>query len=260
MRMKQNNFWATLDRAREKVDGVVMKFGSQDARHRMSEALIKDLSMLGVSDIFTWQSILGFYVDILHKSKIWAAAHVINGKCSDDGFEYFRNWLITQGKDAVLKTLQDPESLADLKTCKRGFVQFEKLPYVAADAYNLKLGIKNQSYDEFIDEYSKFRPLREAVKEEIASGVVFGSDIDIDLSKGDTLLNLLPVLCKKFKWKGQSKVYIANKGSGIYVGCLNMSIQLPNNGRAISDYTEEEILKIMINDLIIEVSMDRLAV
>jgi hypothetical protein len=34
-----------------------------------------------------------------YRTVLWAAACLINGGYSDDGFEYFRGWLIVQGRD-----------------------------------------------------------------------------------------------------------------------------------------------------------------
>jgi hypothetical protein len=33
-----------------------------------------------------------------HRWDLWAAAYVINGGASDDGFEYFLGWLMAQGR------------------------------------------------------------------------------------------------------------------------------------------------------------------
>ncbi len=46
--------------------------------------------------------------------ELWGAAYVINGGCSDDGFEYFRAWLIAQGERVYNDALTDPDSLASL--------------------------------------------------------------------------------------------------------------------------------------------------
>jgi hypothetical protein len=45
---------------------------------------------------------------------LWAAAYVINGGCSNDGFEYFRGWLIVQGREVFEHVVADPGTLADL--------------------------------------------------------------------------------------------------------------------------------------------------
>ncbi|MFC9245678.1 DUF4240 domain-containing protein [Streptomyces sp. NPDC057136] len=45
---------------------------------------------------------------------LWAAAYVINGGCSDDGFDYFRGWLIAQGREVFERTAADPDALAEV--------------------------------------------------------------------------------------------------------------------------------------------------
>ncbi|WP_020635463.1 DUF4240 domain-containing protein [Amycolatopsis alba] len=39
---------------------------------------------------------------------------MINGGCSDDGFDYFRGWLIVQGRDVFERVVADRDALADL--------------------------------------------------------------------------------------------------------------------------------------------------
>jgi hypothetical protein len=252
MKMNVTMFWDMIDRARAQTNGVVVTYNPLFGWVGMKEPLIKELSMLGVADIFTWNDILIFYRGLLNKTKLWAAAHVINGKCSDDKFDYFRNWLISQGKDVVLMALRDPESLTNLETCVRG-VGYEELSYIPQRAYNLKFGTSGP--DQYSDEYMKFRSIRESMKAEITSEVVYADDIDVDLSKGDNLLTLLPTLCKKFNWTGRSKVYIV--GKGIHDGILNMSIQLPDNGKDLKDYSYDEIMKILIDGMRFEMKSFR---
>jgi hypothetical protein len=43
------------------------------------------------------------------------AAYLINGRCSDDGVEYFRGWLIAQGRATYERVVADPDALADLR-------------------------------------------------------------------------------------------------------------------------------------------------
>lgn len=44
---------------------------------------------------------------------LWAVAYIVNGGCSDDGFDYFRGWLIAQGRAYYEAALQDPRRAAD---------------------------------------------------------------------------------------------------------------------------------------------------
>jgi hypothetical protein len=45
---------------------------------------------------------------------LWAAAYIIKGGCSDDGFHYFCNWLVLQGRDVFQTAVSNPDSLADV--------------------------------------------------------------------------------------------------------------------------------------------------
>jgi hypothetical protein len=42
---------------------------------------------------------------------LWGVAYILKGGCSDDGFEYFRAWLIARGRDFVAQAVADPEGL-----------------------------------------------------------------------------------------------------------------------------------------------------
>ena len=64
---------------------------------------------------------------------LWGAALVINSGCSDDGFDYFRGWLMLQGRNVWEAALRDPESLADVSF--EGDAECEDALYVASKAY-----------------------------------------------------------------------------------------------------------------------------
>ena len=49
-----------------------------------------------------------------YREDLWGAAYLINGGASDDGFEYFRGWLMTQGRAVFARAVADPDSLAEL--------------------------------------------------------------------------------------------------------------------------------------------------
>lgn len=65
---------------------------------------------------------------------LWGAAYLINGGCSDDGFDYFRGWLIAQGRTTFELAMSDPDSLADLPGVDEE-VECEEILYVARSAY-----------------------------------------------------------------------------------------------------------------------------
>jgi len=69
---------------------------------------------------------------------LWGVAYLINGGASDDGFEYFRGWLIAQGRDYFSAALGDPERAAD--SAEAGEAECEAILYVAAEAFESKTG------------------------------------------------------------------------------------------------------------------------
>ncbi|HEV2172244.1 MAG TPA: DUF4240 domain-containing protein, partial [Nitrospira sp.] len=76
----------------------------------------------------------------------WGAAFVINGGCSDDGFEYFRGWLMLQGRDVWEAALRDPDSLAEVAI--DGNADCEDVLSVATEAYRRVTGRSLPSHGE----------------------------------------------------------------------------------------------------------------
>lgn len=70
---------------------------------------------------------------------LWGAAYAILGGCSDDGFEYFRAWLVSQGEDVYVAAVAEPDSLAE-QLPLTGEPELELLLSVASDVYERKAG------------------------------------------------------------------------------------------------------------------------
>ena len=85
-----------------------------------------------------------------YDSRMWCAGYLMNGGCSDDGFEYFRNWVISRGKEVYEKAKENPDSLIDQKDCAEDdLFDFESFWYVALEAFENQTG--EELYD-YIDE------------------------------------------------------------------------------------------------------------
>jgi hypothetical protein len=94
---------------------------------------------------------------------LWGAAFVINGGCSDDGFEYFLGWLIAQGRDYYQAALADPEQ-AGRRAQPGDMVECESIAYAAVKAYEAKTG-KDDFHDR-ITRVPRGEPLGEPWEEE----------------------------------------------------------------------------------------------
>lgn len=103
--MDADSFWQLIDRARAEA-GL-----SGDAT---ADRAIDLLAAMPTEEIVTAHQLLWDQLAQSYVAPLWAAAYIINGGCSDDMFEYFRGWLITQGRDALERALTDPDSLADV--------------------------------------------------------------------------------------------------------------------------------------------------
>ncbi|MFE5807655.1 DUF4240 domain-containing protein [Streptomyces sp. NPDC056491] len=99
--MDKQTFWKLIETARADADpqGVA----SRAAR------LLADRPETEVAQA---QQVLWDLLAESYRAPLWAAAYVINGGCSDDGFDYFRGWLLTQGREVFEAALADPDSLA----------------------------------------------------------------------------------------------------------------------------------------------------
>lgn len=73
----------------------------------------------------------------------------MNGGCSDDGFEYFRNWVISRGKKTYYNAKQNPDTLIDEVDSDLEMYDFESFWYVALEAFKQKTG---QDLYDFIDD------------------------------------------------------------------------------------------------------------
>lgn len=75
-----------------------------------------------------------------YNSEMWCAGYIMNGGCSDDSFEYFRNWVISRGKETYYKAKENPDSLIDEVNPDLEMYDFEDFWYVALDAFEQKTG------------------------------------------------------------------------------------------------------------------------
>ncbi len=103
--MDQERFW-----------DIVAKACRSDLRKvdRWDTKLQAALSKLEAAEIIEWNHIFDRLAARAYTVDLWGAAYVINGGASDDGFYYFRCWLIGMGRDVYEAAVANPDSLADV--------------------------------------------------------------------------------------------------------------------------------------------------
>lgn len=125
--MKENQFWEIIDRSLKASAGSIEQQAAEleDLLDTLPPTQVASFDARFVAknfELYTWD--------------LWGAAYVLNGGCSDDCFDYFRNWVVGQGQDYYDAVKRDPQTLND------GRLSFasesddaESLSYAAADAY-----------------------------------------------------------------------------------------------------------------------------
>src|SRR5262245_12400516 len=120
-RMTLDEFWKHIQVTKRKDGGEHV------------ELLVKRLAKLKPDEIvdfdYWWHLLMG---EAYHWN-LWGAAELINRGCSDDGFEYFRDWLILQGRDVFQAAVSNPDTLADVVDPARRYYSGEC--YIATDAW-----------------------------------------------------------------------------------------------------------------------------
>ncbi|MFE7409160.1 DUF4240 domain-containing protein [Streptomyces laurentii] len=105
--MNKQQFWQLIEAAR-----------NQASNPNDGEAVAREVTLLlasrPVEEIVAAEQVLRDLMVDSYTNPLWAAAYLAHGGCSDDGFDYFRGWLIAQGREAFERVVADPDALAEL--------------------------------------------------------------------------------------------------------------------------------------------------
>jgi hypothetical protein len=187
--MNKNEFWELIQ--------VSFQEGEWDTDKQM-EILTDRLSTYSQEEILKFASIYHVYDKEAYKKKLWAAAYVMNGGCSDDCFDYFRGWLISRGEEPYLNALKDPDSIIDLDIAPDcDYFENEDMLSVPLYAFNKSTGTDNiNTYYEKLSQYE----LNPSEIFHIIDSISFGKDIDVDWDEDDeeNLKSLVPRLYEQY--------------------------------------------------------------
>lgn len=125
-----DRFWKLVEASRASADGDV---------EAQATDLRRLLRRLAPADIAAFGDRLDRRMDESYRWDLWAAAFIVNGGCSDDCFDYFRSWLIAQGRVAYERALARPQSVGELVEPGQS-VQAESFGYAHLDAYEVITG------------------------------------------------------------------------------------------------------------------------
>jgi Protein of unknown function (DUF4240) len=131
--MDETGFWEIIDGTREES-------GGEPEEH--ADLLVERLVLLEPDDVLDFARHFESRYNRAYRWDLWGAAAVLLDGASDDAFDFFRCWLIGQGRDVFEGALQDPDGLADLLEDFDDEVDGdgEDLGYAADEAYEQLTG------------------------------------------------------------------------------------------------------------------------
>ena len=133
------------------------------------------------AEVISFQEHFDHVFALAYRWDLWAAAYIIDGGCSDDGFMDFRYGLISRGRAVFEAAVSNPDSLVDVvDESESGFIPNESFGYVAREVYE---SIANQEM-----------PVNEVDHPSAPSGE------DWDFDDATLCQQKLPKLWAKFGW------------------------------------------------------------
>lgn len=96
------------------------------------------MRQLSTDELQSFQRHYDDAVKAAYRWDLWGAAYVINGGCSDDGFRYFLDWLISEGSHTYSQALKSPDNLALLP--RVDYADNESFAYVASEIFEEEEG------------------------------------------------------------------------------------------------------------------------
>ncbi|MYS23642.1 Protein of unknown function [Streptomyces sp. DvalAA-14] len=173
--MDTDAFWHLIETARSRAT----ESGTFD------EALVDLLALRSEREVLAYQERFEELLGALYRWDVWAAADLIGGGCSDDGFTDFRAGVIAQGRTWYERVAADPDSLAGHPLVAaaagagdRHVLFYEAVNYVAPAAFERLTGDEEDFYAAWERWGWEARP-GDAAATDIAAGTDMGEDVDV---------------------------------------------------------------------------------
>lgn len=126
--LKADEFWRIIEAARA---------NSRNGEADM-DVIKRNLEGMKEQDVQSFDDELQRRRAESYRWDLWAVACIVNGGCSDDGFDYFRGWLISKGRKYFETAMADPARAAD--EAEPDACECEDLLYIPASVYKDKTG------------------------------------------------------------------------------------------------------------------------
>jgi hypothetical protein len=151
--LDEDKFWLIIDNSLKKSEN----------QNDQEKILVKEIEQLSPKEMIGFRLRTDKLLYDTYNSDMWCAGYIMNGGCSDDGFEYFRCWLISRGKNTYYKAKLNPDYLVNEISKDSEIYDFESFWYVALTAFKNKTGkelydyIDNDKFTTNEGNYPKFK-------------------------------------------------------------------------------------------------------
>jgi len=151
--MTEDQFWDLIHQSSEKpstgcklLQKVRAAVAKANGGNQFLPRLRALLDALPPSETKDFKVILERQLARAYTWELWAAAYIMMGGCSDDGFEYWRAWLLSRGRTIFDAAVANPESLAAHNFGSPDEMELEALLYLAPEIFESKTG--NDLYEQ----------------------------------------------------------------------------------------------------------------
>ncbi|GJF34650.1 hypothetical protein KNE206_73500 [Kitasatospora sp. NE20-6] len=103
--MYETDFWQLIDETRATADGDP---------DEQADAMVDRLVQLTPDDVVDFARLFEARFQRAFTTELWGAAHLLLGGASEEDFDFFRCWLIGQGREVYEHAVHHPDELADL--------------------------------------------------------------------------------------------------------------------------------------------------
>jgi hypothetical protein len=133
--MSEQEFWSLIERTTD-----------PDGSLGQASRLTEHLSQLTVEQVLGFDLHFARFHQACAQGRLWCAAYVMLGACSEEDFEHFRSGLIGRGRAVFEAALADPDSLVDLDLEVPHELQDEDLPFATTDAWTRITGEDDEAF------------------------------------------------------------------------------------------------------------------
>ncbi|WP_313376893.1 DUF4240 domain-containing protein [Chishuiella sp.] len=137
--LEEDFFWQIIEDSLDESNNL------QEQKYSVA----KQLNNLVAEDIIGFQLRLENYLCSLHTPEIWCAACIMNDDTDPKHFYYFKNWIVSQGRELYEKAVNNPDDLSFY--FEEGFndddlYEFEGFNEITDEIFRVKINKPIQEY------------------------------------------------------------------------------------------------------------------